>query len=537
MSQPDDPSGIDNPSEFPAQSAAFEPTAGFGQQVPPVSGQQVPPVAGQQVPPASGQAPGYGDAPGYGQGAGYGQNAGYGQGAGYGQYAGYGQGAGYGQYAGYGQAPGAIPPGYGPPGSPGYGLPPVGALADSPSPILVGFSAPAKQSRVTVLFRVLLVIPHLVVLYALGVAAEIVAVIGWFAALFTGQLPDWAHTFLTGILRWQIRVYAYLFLLTDSYPPFSLDDDGYPVRLLSRPTTFNRLAVLFRIILAIPAAFVAAVAIYGLLVVAFFSWLIALVTGQLPPAMHQATAAIVRYTARYAGFLFMVTSEYPKGLYGDDPAMPAMSAAGAGIIGGADVTAVAGLFGGQDVAAEPDLAGPAEASPQPQAAADPWRLHLSSAARVLVTVCIALGVILAVAYASLFAFVGGNAANTAIKAVELTQVEKANNALAKSMLSFPSAVGACNGQLTCVTALDRKLAGSLETFAAAIKAVPLSGSASSDANSLVSATAAAAQDLSQLGGATTVAQYQSLASSGALQQDLDNVSNDYVKLAKDLGAS
>jgi hypothetical protein len=65
----------------------------------------------------------------------------------------------------------------------------------------------------------------------------------------------------------------------------------------------------------------------------------------------------------------------------------------------------------------------------------------------------------------------------------------------------------------------------------------MSGSASSDANSVVSDTSATAQDLSQLGAATTVAQYQSLAGSGALQHDLDNLTADYAKLARDLGAS
>jgi len=47
----------------------------------------------------------------------------------------------------------------------------------------------------------LLAIPHLIIVYALDIAAEVVAIIGWFAALFTGSLPDWAHTFITGVLR------------------------------------------------------------------------------------------------------------------------------------------------------------------------------------------------------------------------------------------------------------------------------------------------------------------------------------------------
>ena len=57
-----------------------------------------------------------------------------------------------------------------------------------------------------------------------------VLVIGWFGALFTGRLPEFAHTFLSGLIRWEIRVNVYMFLLTDQYPPFSLEDVEYPVR-------------------------------------------------------------------------------------------------------------------------------------------------------------------------------------------------------------------------------------------------------------------------------------------------------------------
>ena len=473
MSQPPEPPGFDDAAEFTSQPGAFEQPAGGGQQVP----------------------PSYGQGPGYGQTAGYWQAPGYGQGPGYGA------------------------PGYGAPDPLGSGQP-IGA-ADGPSPILVGFSAPAMQRRLTVLFRIVLGIPHFVVLYVLALAAELVAFIGWFAALFTGKLPEWAHTFLTGVLRWQVRAYAYLFLLTDSYPPFSLEDEGYPVRLLSRPTTLNRLAVLFRLILAFPAAIVAGAAGFGLAVLAFFSWLIALVTGQVPPALHQAQAAIVRYAARYAGFVYMVTSEYPKGLYGDEPASAPADA----------------VVLGQGIATSPDTVGDVSNQTPPPPSADPWRLPLSSASKSLVTVAIVVGAIVAIGYVILITVVAGTATSKANNAIALTQVEQANSALGKNVVSFQSAVSACDGQLTCVTAQDRKLAGSLHKFAATLSNVNMSGSASSVANSLVSATSAAAQDLSQLGAATSVAQYQSLTGSGSLQHDLDNVTADYAQLAKDLGAS
>src|SRR5260370_8494511 len=86
------------------------------------------------------------------------------------------------------------------------------------APVLVAFAGPAPQSRLTVLVRIFMVIPQLVVLWLLGIAALVVVIIGWFGALFTGRLPVFAADFLTGYLRWVTRVAADLFLLTHVVP-------------------------------------------------------------------------------------------------------------------------------------------------------------------------------------------------------------------------------------------------------------------------------------------------------------------------------
>ena len=118
----------------------------------------------------------------------------------------------------------------------------------------MSFAPPAGQSRLTIAFRLILIIPHLIALFVVGIAAVVVVIIGWFAALFMGRLPTWAHTFITGFLRWSARVSAYEYLLTGSYPPFSLEDDpAYPVRLVTARTRLNRFAVFFRWPLVIPA--------------------------------------------------------------------------------------------------------------------------------------------------------------------------------------------------------------------------------------------------------------------------------------------
>ena len=220
-----------------------------------------------------------------------------------------------------------------PMGAPGIPTAP-GGPGGQPGPadeILVAFAEPAEQRRLTVLVRLILAIPHLVVLWVLSIAAEVVALICWFAALVTGRLPDTLAEFQVGYLRWATRFYAYLFLLTDEYPPFEFSDANYPIRLRAEPGRLNRLAVLFRIILVIPAWIVSVVLGYGLsFLVMFVTWLIVLIAGRMPRPLHEAVAAAVRYQARVSGYFLMLTAQYPGGLFGD----PGTSAFGMGPAGG-----------------------------------------------------------------------------------------------------------------------------------------------------------------------------------------------------------
>ena len=79
------------------------------------------------------------------------------------------------------------------------------------------------RNRLTVAFRIILAIPQLIIVALLGFLGAIVLIIAFFAVLFTGRWPVGLRRFTVGVLRWWLRVEAYLLLLTDTYPPFSLD--------------------------------------------------------------------------------------------------------------------------------------------------------------------------------------------------------------------------------------------------------------------------------------------------------------------------
>jgi hypothetical protein len=181
------------------------------------------------------------------------------------------------------------------------------------------YAGTASQGRLSVGFRIILAIPQIIVLYFLFIALLVVAVIGWFGALFMGRLPDWAHSFISGVVRWSTRVGAYLLLLTDRYPPFSLDDEDYPARpILPAPGPLNRWAVLFRIILFVPAAVFLQIVQYGLTApLLLVMWFVVLIRGSMPPALYLAYAALLRYETRSHSWFVMLTSEYPWGMLGD----------------------------------------------------------------------------------------------------------------------------------------------------------------------------------------------------------------------------
>ena len=99
--------------------------------------------------------------------------------------------------------------------------PPFG---DAPYPASLDVVDPADpRDRLTVALRLILVIPHAFVLLFVMIGWAFVTIAAWFIILFTGTYPKGMYDFGAGALRWVLRVQAYLLLLVDEYPPFSLD--------------------------------------------------------------------------------------------------------------------------------------------------------------------------------------------------------------------------------------------------------------------------------------------------------------------------
>ena len=72
------------------------------------------------------------------------------------------------------------------------------------------------------LLKLLVAVPHLIILWFLTVASYLAGWIGFWIVLFTGTFPEGLHKFIVGVHRWTVRTGAWITGLADDYPPFSL---------------------------------------------------------------------------------------------------------------------------------------------------------------------------------------------------------------------------------------------------------------------------------------------------------------------------
>ena len=88
---------------------------------------------------------------------------------------------------------------------------------------------PDQPSRVLALLgalfflKVLLLIPHLIILFFLGIVQAVVVYIAYWAVLITGRYPRGLFNFGVGVQRWNNRTTVWFAGWSDRYPPFTTD--------------------------------------------------------------------------------------------------------------------------------------------------------------------------------------------------------------------------------------------------------------------------------------------------------------------------
>lgn len=169
-----------------------------------------------------------------------------------------------------------------------------------------------RRSRLTVFFRLLLALPHLIWLELWSLVMLVCAVLNWFATLVAGRSPQWLHRFLAAYLRYANHVYAFSYLIANPFPGFVGQADSYPFEIVVAPRERqNRWKTGFRIVLAIPALILTGA--YGVLalLVALLGWFSSLARGRMPLGLRNAGALALRYQAQTHGYLLLLTDAYP----------------------------------------------------------------------------------------------------------------------------------------------------------------------------------------------------------------------------------
>jgi hypothetical protein len=179
-------------------------------------------------------------------------------------------------------------------------------------PVQIVVTDDLGRARLTVLFRLLLAIPHLVWLLLWSIATLLAAIAAWLAALATGSVPSGLHRFLAAYVRYAVHVQAYLYLVGRRFPGFTGQPGSYGIDLeIDPPGRQSRWLTLFRLILAIPALLLAGALGGVLLVVAFLGWWHALARGYVPEGLRNLGAACIRYQEQTSAYLLLLTDRYP----------------------------------------------------------------------------------------------------------------------------------------------------------------------------------------------------------------------------------
>ncbi len=95
-------------------------------------------------------------------------------------------------------------------------------------PLSLDIPYAGRQSRVRLFVRLFTILPNQFVFQFVAFAWIFTTFLSWFAILITGQYPRGLFRFSVGVGRWYQRQFAYLLLLRDEHPPYSINADARP---------------------------------------------------------------------------------------------------------------------------------------------------------------------------------------------------------------------------------------------------------------------------------------------------------------------
>ena len=211
-------------------------------------------------------------------------------------------------------------------------------MVDTAYPARLNIDYQEKLSRVTTIFRVILVIPILIILGILtsgsesviqtvNAAGEVVGdtvstgagivgslfLVTLLLILFRKRYPKWWFDFALALNRFSLRISAYLALITDRYPSTE-DEQNIPLDLdyPNAQTDLKRGMPLVKWFLAIPHYVILFFLWIAVLFVVVISWFAIIFTGRYPRGLFDFVVGVMRWTWRVQAYaLLLATDKYP----------------------------------------------------------------------------------------------------------------------------------------------------------------------------------------------------------------------------------
>ena len=169
------------------------------------------------------------------------------------------------------------------------------------------------RSRISTLFRAILIIPHFIVMNAWQYLAQVLGFLQWWIILFTGKRNKSIWGLQNAWLGYAARVNAYWGLMFDKWPNIGTEPSG-------EPTTYSfeyeqkarRLSNFFRVIWAIPALIISLVIMVFAIVASILCWFAIIIIGKQPKGLFHFLNKVHQFMTQVNSYLLLMTDSYPK---------------------------------------------------------------------------------------------------------------------------------------------------------------------------------------------------------------------------------
>jgi hypothetical protein len=190
--------------------------------------------------------------------------------------------------------------------------PDYGAGRPDDHPVRISADDDLRRSRLTVFFRLLLWLPHLVWLLLWGTVVFFAVIASWFVTLIGGTPAEALHRFNSAYARYLTHNSAYLYLVANPFPGFAGEPGSYPVDLrIAGPQRQNRWKTGFRLILGVPALIVNSALNSALGLVALLAWFVGLIKAKMPVGLRNLGVFALRYNGQTFAYTALLTDRYP----------------------------------------------------------------------------------------------------------------------------------------------------------------------------------------------------------------------------------